>query len=352
MTRYNYNPFDPEGMANLLEKGVAYERYIGSQMANMVERIQNGKNNFRVTDTGKRQKLGDLYNSDNTVEYKVTDTGKRQKIDSLSNLLNKKQKTMATAPPKEEELNATEGFSRGINTVANAKGRETQVVPIPRHVTFGMPDYFTTKLIWTYQDSWDWDTNTTTNYAGLDREYRMNSIYDVDINDAGQQQPKWRDHYAAMYNYYTVLNCEYQIRFENLQSTTATVRPTSWYILYRTYGDIEPSSYTQEIEGLLLDPHMKYAYLRGGYTDTYDTLISGNVNHKDYMNNLQEVSQDTNDRIWTAVGSDPALTHKLRIMPRRIHTGDTGQRMKVITKLIYTVQFRELDQSYQFNTPT
>jgi len=257
--------------------------------------------------------------------------------------------TTEMEPSKEQEPMA-EARIGGAAGIANSKGRETQVIPLPRHVAFGLPDFFTTKLRYRDFQNLQFTTNTAFNYAGKDIKLRVNSIYDVDYGLSGDQQPQWRDFYAAKYNYYTVIGCEYKIHFYNFNPVaSANSWPTPWWICHRTYGDNVPNSFTLTHSDLLKDPHMKASYLPGDFNSVGTTTMSGYISHQDYKNNLQEVSQDGNDLIWTPINSDPTLTHDLYIMPRRITTGEIGEIVKYEIELNYTVQFRELKSDAQFN---
>lgn len=224
----------------------------------------------------------------------------------------------------------------------NAKGRTTEVVPLPRHVTFGMPDFFTTKLMFTDFQELDWAANTGVDVDTNDYEFRMNSIHDVNINRTGTQPPRWRSHFEAMYTHYTVLSCEFKIRLINLNES-------NWEIMWRTYGDVVPAVPNVSLDILKRDPHLKSKTLFG--MNTHDNLVelNGFITHQDYMNNIQEVHQDASDQIWAETNGDPTLMHKLRIYMRRHVDGVANEKIRFDAKLIFTVQFRELKQAYQFN---
>lgn len=265
---------------------------------------------------------------------------KKQKP-SQSNLRSKQN--MPTATPESIPAGAT---TQGATGVANSKGEETKVIPIPKHITLGNPDFFTTKLIYRTWIDLDFSTNLASTYSGLDQKFRMNSIYDVDKVTAGQNQPQWRDFYTTMYNYYTVIGCDYNAKFINENTS-------DWVILHRTYGDILPASFEENQSVLKLDPHLTSTELPASSTMNPQAHISGYISHLDYKSNIQEVAQDGNDHIWTAFGADPDLVHDLYIMPRRRRTSTTNDEiLQFEIELVYTVQFKELKAAYQFNTPS
>lgn len=259
----------------------------------------------------------------------------------------KKQKTsqfnlrskdnMPTETPEAVPSGAAE--TQGATGTANSKGHETKVIPIPQHITFGLPGFTTTKLMYRSWSIIDWGDNTTNIDTTQDIKFRMNSIYDVDYNT---NAPLWRDYFVARYNYYTVLGCEYKIKYKNLNTT-------DWTICYRTYGAEVPGFATHH-STLKTDPHMKNVDLP--YSDAIQTTtaVTGYASHEDYKANIQEIIQDGNDNIWTAIGGAPALVHDLRIMPRRhAIAGEINETMDLEIELVYTVQFKELNSTYRFN---
>lgn len=249
--------------------------------------------------------------------------------------------------PAETRINAlsSSGSASSAADTAHGKGRETRVVTPPRHICFGIPDYFTTKLMYV-NGSW-LTLQPALNSSSADYEIRVNSVYDTLSLHAGEQQPTWRNFFAALYTHYTVLNMEYHVTFEQKANTT---NGTDIDVMYRTYGSIVPGSYGQSHLSLQTDPMVKWKTLYANADKAESVTFSGNIDHDDYINNIQEVQDDSKDQIWSPVGADPALTHVLRFMPRRrTGTSPEGSSLLYIShKLIYTVQFRQLQQAYYF----
>lgn len=237
--------------------------------------------------------------------------------------------------------------SSGGVSDAYGKGKETRVVPPPRHIAFGIPDFYTAKLM--YNNAQDLTLGAALDSATADYEIRVNSIFDVLSIGAGSQQPTWRNHFSTFYDYYTVLSMEYHVTFE--QKANAS-NGTDLDINMRTYGSIVPSSYTQYSAVLQNDPMVTWKVLELDTTRTTRVTFSGVLTHQDYLDNIQEVQDNTEDEVWTPMGQNPNLVHVLRFMPRRrTGTAPAGNSLVYVDhKLVYTVQFRQLKQAYHFNS--
>lgn len=239
---------------------------------------------------------------------------------------------------------AASGASTGFG-----KGSETKITPLPKHVTMGMPDYFTTKHTW-YNNGFITLTTTSLDSAANDIIIRINSIYDIfrTSDGASIQQPKWRDHFAAMYDYYAVISMEWRCVLQNHAAGTAPAG-TEYDILYRTYGDVQPT-FVADTQFLRNDPNIKVAHLGYDVNHKKMTTIGGYLTHADYAGNLHEINQDGQDVIWTAKGTDPLLKHDLHIMPRRKFNATANDRIWHEIELIYTVQWKQQNATYKFNT--
>lgn len=262
---------------------------------------------------------------------------KKQKS-SQSNLRGSKDMTTENTE-NTEAIPAGAAAAAGPTGIANTKGHETQVTPIPRHITFGLPGYTTARLMYRKWSTLDYGANTSDQEVTHDKRYKMNSIYDIDYAGAA---PQWRDYFMARYDYYTVLGCEYKIRYRNQNAS-------DWILLYRTYGEVVPS-FDTHLNVIQLDPHMKSAELPFHSSVNVVAEISGYASHEDYKGNIQEIIQDGNDQIWTVKATAPSLIHDLRIMPRRRLAGVTNEKIELEVELVYTVQFKELNSTYRFNT--
>lgn len=124
-------------------------------------------------------------------------------------------------------LTLTSANAKGA-TQSSAKGKsggngETPISPYD-FVQIGLPKTYTTKLPYNGKGILNWTTDICVPLA-----WRTNSIYDVrfqnslnptsdaavtaDAVDAVINLPKWRSYFADKYQYWTVLGCDYNVKF-------------------------------------------------------------------------------------------------------------------------------------------
>eukprot|EP00918_Siedleckia_nematoides_P061848 GHVU01134939.1.p1 GENE.GHVU01134939.1~~GHVU01134939.1.p1 ORF type:complete len:359 (-),score=30.16 GHVU01134939.1:62-1138(-) len=222
---------------------------------------------------------------------------------------------------------------------AAGKQHETPITNPPRHIKAGMPEYFTTKHVYSVNHSKT--LGAATNDVAADLKIRLNSVYDVLNSEAGQQQPQWRDYFANIYDYYTVLGVEIDI----MMHTDGLTQPI--LMCWNTYGADVP---VFTIDGMALrkDLSVNHAYIRPETGQERSWFhFKGHYDHNDYLNKITEIKQDANAQIWTAKASDPALTHNLHLMPRHIFSG-SAQVLDYHVHLVYTVQWKESQVAYKF----
>lgn len=263
------------------------------------------------------------------------------------------QMSDAAAPggdPPEAALAAGAGGLKHI-------GRQTPITPLPRHIKPGLPEYFTTKL--TYTARIRKDLGPARN-VGQDLKFIVNGIYDVEGDISGQQQPQWRTWFTNIYEYYTVLNCEYNIHCVIPHIVNDGGSPVVYttnhngsdvFVLWNDYGDSEPS-FSKTFEELTRDNRVKSILVpnRVAEGQSGHGMITGDLTHDDYTQHIIEIKTDAQDDIWTPKGENPQVAHKLRIMPRMLEqTHDsTTTAMFFFIKLVYTVQFKEVAAAYKF----
>jgi hypothetical protein len=249
-------------------------------------------------------------------------------------------------PPKPEALTAA-----AAAIPATTKGRQTEITNPPKRIKYGLPEYFTTKLKLNYRynvTNLGGNTPNVTTDNAADLELRLESIYDVNATEASQQQPQWRDYWANIYDYYTVLGVEYHI-------TIVSEGNEPLMICENTYGADEPASFAVTHWALGEDPNMTKHYMPKTLTSGVPVVytIHGHKDHNDYRRDITEIKQDSNDQIWTAVGSDPALSYRLKIMPRffddnYVPADGVEVYMAYHIDMTFTVQFKEAKVAYKF----
>lgn len=298
--------------------------------------------------------LSNLHESKQTnIKDHFLQTVKRQRTDNMPSFRDNKRQFHEIEDEKMEDT----PVAPSVASIARAStsgglGQETHITPIPNAIAIGVPEVTTTKLQYNYfsEDGFASAGQDATTYEGHDWVININSIYDVETKNPGQQQPKQRDFFASLYEYYTVLGLEYHVRVKAVNTKLGVINNKSdWYICHRTYGEEVPSTFVATHNTLLSDPQMDVEYLPFDNDKNTTVDIRGFFTHDDFVNNVQEIKQDANQVRWTPIGSSPALTHQHRIMPRRAIAGSSTDELYLDIKLIYTVQFKELKNTYKFN---
>lgn len=297
------------------------------------------------------------------------DPNKRLKGSSLLNLPSSAQ--MVDQDERAPKAARTTAFTSKSPGESGNKAQETPVTRIPKHVSIGPPEFFTTKhRIFAHDVMYQINEGYNDN---LDLDVRVNSLWDcidsntnataggVNISQLLSAQPTWRKYYADHYDYYTVMSCEYRFTFTNYS-------PNDFWLFYRTYGaTLPPGLNGKGPTDLMQDEKMKRIFLpRAKYEFTADEVsasmhlqhsptatIAGYVTHKDFDANIMEIQQDKEAQTWTERNRTPSLMHRLKIMPRRkmIYNDTygyypppyTGVNAKMIceVEMIYTVQWKQ-----------
>lgn len=235
------------------------------------------------------------------------------------------------------------GFRRRGVTSQNAIDEIGEGVPVvnPPNIPRSYANHFTVEL--PYNDR---QMNYIQSTSSFNHIYRMTSIFDPDFTGVGSQ-PYQRDTYASLYNYYTVIKCHYEILVYNGSSSAyvangvAPVGGGSNRLLQATIrratnaGEIGGSTNTK----LLIE--QKYNETKFIPEGEYRTF-TGTLTHGDWQINNIEAD---NDRVWTAVGSNPAIDRLLGITVNRafplLTLPDDGIPVGVIATFIYETQFND-----------
>lgn len=236
---------------------------------------------------------------------------------------------------------------------AGGKGSETQLIPLPQHIAFGIPKVYTCKhnlysnvtIVYTSTGSGSMSDNTN------DIQINLNSIYDC-IPTHGSPQPTWRDWAANYWDKYSVIGCDVNISVTSMYPEQSNGAQTSHWIYFKDYGSITPASTAEDYANLARDPSMHrvlWTYDPNKNTGGNRANFSKFYTYADY-DKLREVVQDSADNIWTDKASDPSLVWRLRVMPRPLVNQDENRAFVVEVKCVYTVQWRELNATYRFWT--
>lgn len=229
-------------------------------------------------------------------------------------------------------------------------GAGNQITPFPKTPPRIYNDHFTIRT--TYCDGYILSPQITSAGAiTMDQQiWRMNSLYDPDYTNVGHQ-PKGRDMWASVYNYYAVIACDYNIKLYNgnTQSYTWTGMGSSTRLgacavtLLRStvVGDLTPVNNFASWEN-------KNRYTQVVMPEETITF-SGRLTNDDFF--MSATDQD-NDRTWTAVGSNPAVSRYFGInVAPVLNEAITGldksvqSNLTVFAELTFTVQFTDVNDT-------
>lgn len=307
----------------------------------------------------------------------------------------------STSKAQVASTNAMAAKGDGAGSGNNAGLKETPI-DNPYQVFRGPPDYTFASLPFV-----ETRTYTLSDVHSFDQVFRMTSVYDCrlemttsDVNtgagtttvsvesEASQRKARWFDYYSGLYNYYHVIGCQYNVFIENL-----SMEPLWVYQLF--YNDTQPTPGATN-EDMQLWSNTKYHYLDRralaivtagvaetagempeneamdeGQTDTaaaqnFETtnMVSNNGNSKcvfsgEYKPGMftREIRLDSEVENWTAVTTNPSLPEKMLIRYRPVtdttytnsaSTSGDDMKFKVIVKLNYLVEFKELNAALRY----
>nr|QKE54869.1 MAG: capsid protein [Parvoviridae sp.] len=306
-----------------------------------------------------------------------------------------------TAVPMDEDpdqLEATRAPGPGGNG-NNPQSKETPITPAPS-ISYGLPETHTTIIPWNF-----WFSQTYNSYPGAlalpKLSFRLNSIDDIvastitnvtsgsaygtgthnvpyegtnsrgggtptlfprtlTVGTSVSEQPFWAAYWKKLYEYYTVLGCEYKITAHN--PTIIAQTNSNALILYDMDSHSDAVGATgNKTPDAVLPELMSYKHMRikaiagqGGYQQ--------NSNHEPYEviqgrhkpgQIARNISNDGDVKTWTKTdGSIPTLKELMNIRTGKSPfflgaAGDTvGVNYQVEVK--YIVQFKDLKESARY----
>ena len=225
-------------------------------------------------------------------------------------------------------------------------------VTVPRNVPHLYNNNYTVKL--TYADNFKHDI-AINGSASTAQVFRMNSIFDPDVTGTGHQ-PVMRDLWASQYDYYTVIQADYKLRFYNasFDSITYTAvgtsaqRPSCVNVTH-VLGTTNSADITTPANGFIYpQAEMKNTVTElltpEGYIEFKGSLTPGDF--------VVDAKDADSDNTWVAVGSNPAVPRFFGyILSPAYWTTFTGQSetlmacIQVQVIIDYTVQFTQMNQS-------
>lgn len=225
-------------------------------------------------------------------------------------------------------------------------------VTVPRNVPHLYNNNYTVKL--TYADNYLHNI-ACNGSASTAQVFRMNSIFDPDVTGTGHQ-PVMRDLWASQYDYYTVIQADYKLRFYNaaFDSITYTAVGTSaqrpaCVNATHVMGTTNSADITTPANGFIYpQAEMKNTVTEfltpEGYIEFKGSLTQGDF--------IVDAKDADSDNTWVAVGSNPAVPRFFGyILSPAVWNTLTGQSetlyacIQVQVIIDYTVQFTQMNQA-------
>lgn len=232
---------------------------------------------------------------------------------------------------------------------ASEIGAGLPVAKVPRNPPHLYNNNYTVRL--TYCDTFLHDLDPG---AASSQVFRMNSIYDPDYSNVGHQ-PICRDLWASMYNYYTVLQADYEFHFYNgtITTTSYTASDGPGHRLGCAVACISAStSVTDIVASNVIFPQGEMKNVRTEFlAPDKVTSVTGSLTQGDFIVDAKDSDSDTT---WVAVGSNPPVPRFFgyNLIPT-LKSSLVGQNQSptmaitAFVKIHYTVQFTEVATAYR-----
>jgi hypothetical protein len=252
-----------------------------------------------------------------------------------------------------KRVRGTDGTVHNIDAMdvedgAEEAGAGLPVTKPPRNPPHLYNNNYTVKL--TYADTFNVIVDDNTGGGTMWNKFRTTSIFDPDY-DVGGHQPLFRDPWATIYDYYSVLACNYTIRVWNaaVDPISFTAVGTNKQLLGCVNMYIMPTTDASDCtnSGVIYPP----AEMKNTRTDMLAPAqpvktYTGTITPGDYIVDAKDAD---NDNTWTAQGSNPAIDRLLcigfnRISPASPVGADEANYTNIAMQVIleYDVQFTQV----------
>lgn len=218
---------------------------------------------------------------------------------------------------------------------------------IPRSIPTSYNDKFTVVLNYMDNDR----VSIPWNGTGSQRIWRMNSIFDPDYSGTGHQ-PQMHDFYATIYNYYSVLSCQYKIKIYNASydPITFTEVGTSAQRPGCVNATFIATTNLNDIAGNQIFPVGELKNTKTKWLTPESTItFKGTLTPSDCT---RDAIDGDGDETWIAMGANPLKQRYfgIRFTPAQWNSlagaSETGySTLQMQISLKYTVQFAEVAQT-------
>lgn len=279
------------------------------------------------------------------------------------------------------------GMGSGATTGRNGSHGETGVTPIPIYKSIttpwqpmvqaicGMTKYISTTI----------PSSTT----GTSHSIRLNSIIDVYTTTAPETSdnptvltqsettdaagsidyPMYRDYWLTFYNYWTVVACEYRVRFYLISNLFDQRSQLAIYCYHHGKNGPPLSASSNNIPHYIRSqhPNLRYKFLEsnyaqvaaGGATATTTGVSNGLNNFVEFDGTWypgmtpHEVVEDEQAQVWHKATELPPMAEKMTFITQPgpnngATTAQLAYRMEIMLK--YHVQFKDLKHTFHYIT--
>lgn len=234
----------------------------------------------------------------------------------------------------------TEAQKRSLATTHE----DPQIVPVPKRIALGTPDYLTVRL--KYHEQGKLASTTTGSKFGF-ASYRLNSVYEPPVVAVGTaHQPNNYDKWTNLYKYYRVLRAKVLLTCHN-QSSTLPILAACHITHDKDYSlaNATTKSVVAEMKHCEVQPvgtrdggNGMVVFTRDIYPGEYQPDISNIIGATS--------SGDGKFSLWTSTNGSPVIPLYL-IFGHADWTTDTAVDAAWSIDIEYTVQFREWDTSLE-----
>lgn len=201
------------------------------------------------------------------------------------------------------------------------------------------PDYFTIKLPYATVRNFSAGSGIT-KFA---HQFRLNSIFDVDVTSPGNQQPQGRDLWTQIYQYYRVIRSDWKITYFN--NNTQQDRDSRLLVGFQWAEEEAASSqFATDKIAKICSKRSRQIPLLGKNCDQGGNVVTLQYSY-DEASFDHHINENQKNTIWTAIGQSPALQRTLQIDLHNMQ--DAAQKLDatILVEVQYTVQFREAANS-------
>jgi len=286
---------------------------------------------------------------------KLTQLGKRSAPDLEPLAPNKKRLRSVAKNPPSTQAPTTKAQAKGASTTESTtamssgnhvqNGDDVPIMPFGR-LAKTAPDYFTIKLpyatILNFVSS-SGQNGVNPNSTSLMRQFRLNSIFDVDVQGSGNQQPQGRDLWSQVYQYYRVTRSDFKITYMN--NNTQTDRDARLLVGYQwAEEDAASSQFSTGRIAKLVSKRSRQVPLLGKNCDQGGNAVVLQYSY-DEASFDHHINENTKNTIWTGIGSSPDLKRTLQVDIHNMQDQSGKIDATIMVEVEYTVQFREAANS-------